>query len=119
MSSTNSFKALVLTIYNMTDVKNKDGCKLCSCLHADGDSEAGLPPPEHGDDATVGHCPWHPHPKVKQASPWECHHQPRTARQHSTTEMNPYKLFSGMIRVKKKPNPNHTKKPAGMPEEED
>lgn len=57
MMSINSFNALELTIYNMTDVKNKDGCKLCSCSHADRNSGAGLPFPEHRDNATVGHSP--------------------------------------------------------------
>lgn len=69
-TSINSFNALEFTIYNMTDVKNKDGCKLGSCLHADEDSGAGLFPPEHGDGAMAGHHPWHRHPKAKPASLW-------------------------------------------------
>lgn len=56
-------------------------------------------------------------PKAKPASPRACLHQLRTAM-HSAMGMGRHKLFSGMVRVKKK-TPNHRKKPAGMPEEED
>lgn len=102
----------------MTDVKNKDGCKLGSCLHADEDSGAGLFPPEHGDGAMAGHRPLHQHPKAKPASLRAQCHQPRTATRHSALEMGPRKLFSRTIRVKIK-NQTTQKNPAGMPEEED
>lgn len=95
------------------DVKNKDGGKLGSCLHTDGDSGAGLPPPEHRDGATGGTVLGISIPKQSQSAHWHAATSRGQPQQRWVS-----KLFPGMIRVKKK-TPNHTKNSAGMPEEED
>lgn len=76
-TSINGINALEFTIHNVTDVKNRDGCKLGSCLHADRDSGGGLPCPEPEDDTMARHqCP-----EAKQSRLWARCHQPRVSLQ--------------------------------------